>query len=365
MLKNQKIIPAQLEICFSEKCNLDCDYCFVTKTSPYILTITKLKKAVDIFLSMSQTEKTVTFNTSEPFLHPELFIESINYIFKKADELKVKLKIVVTTNGIFFDSRMQQFVASLDERFTLNLSLDGERDSHDAHRKIVGGGSSFEKGMINFEKFAEKENVRVISTIAPDVAKYVGRNINFIFGKKFNKIDIFPQLFKLWSEDNLKELAVEMTKLINRVNLDKGNRDLRLLNRLWGATDYASILLGSDGKFYLFEWVLSLKYEKRTPYLIGDVNKINLEKRQALFGLLFEIVKQKTNNKCATCEQCSFCSNPIPLYLWCLDNKQDFGVYFENFCKLARVMIKLSEKLKNKNKLDLKKWKQAVDLLEK
>lgn len=359
MSKKRISLPTQMEICFGEKCNLDCDYCFVNKTSQHVLSLKKIKKAVDIFLNMSKTAKTITFNSSEPFLYPELFVETVKYIFGQADKLKFEVRIVATSNGVLLNDEMRKFINGLDKRFTLNLSLDGERDCHDAHRKLNSKTekSSFDRAIGNFEKFSRKDNVRIITTIAPDMSSRVRENMNFIFEKKFKNIDIFPQLLTIWKADELGKFQSEMAEFIDNYNSIDSKMDVRLLNRLWGATDYAGILLGSDGKFYMFEWVLPLEYSKRSAYVIGDTEKgVSLAKRQALLETLFDMVKKSNNGKCSKCVNNSFCSNPIPLYLWCLHSGKNFEAYFENFCQLAGIVISLSEKLKNKNDLDLIRW---------
>lgn len=361
----QILRPSQMDICFSEKCNLNCSYCFVNKTSTDVLDLKTVKKAINTFYLLPNNDKTITFTTSEPFLYPDMFMGAVNYIFLEAKKRKINIRVVATTNGVLFNKKMQDFVATLDNRFTLNFSLDGDKRSHDAYRKFKGQShdSIFEKAMCNFDQFLERRNVRVIATITPKNAKQVGNNAQFIVKKKFKNIDIFPQMFVVWPEKDLGALKSGLNKLVNDFNDGKINGNLRLLNRLWGSTHYAKILLGSDGKFYLFEWVLPLKHEQRKVYIIGEAGKINMQKRQALFELLFEKIENKTKHKCVLCKNKFFCSNPLPLYLWCIHNNKDFAVYFENFCQVAKTMIDASKKIKHKNKLDSDKWKKNTSLL--
>jgi len=354
----QILRPCQMDICFSEKCNLNCEYCFVNKTSADVLDLKTVKKAVDAFYNLPNKNKTITFTTSEPFLYPEMFMGAVRYIFAKADEKNINIGVVATTNGVLFDKKMQNFVVGLDNRFTLNFSLDGDKKSHDLHRKfrVKSKLSTFEKAMRNFNHFLKRKNVRIIMTVTPETVEHIRDNVRFIAKKNFRNIDVFPQVFALWPQKNLISLKSGLNKLVDDFNSGKIKGDLRLLNRLWGATHYAKILLGSDGKFYLFEWVLPLKYEQRKAYIIGGAGKIDMQKRQALFKLLFENIEEKTKHKCKSCENKSFCSNPLPLYLWCVYKKKDFGRYFKNFCRIAEIMIAASKKIKNKNKLDSGKW---------
>jgi len=360
----QILKPSQMDICFSEKCNLNCRYCFVNKTSTDVLNLKTVKKAIDTFYVLPNKDKTITFTTSEPFLYPDMFIGAVRHIFARADEKNINIRVVATTNGVLLNKKMRDFVASLDNRFTLNFSLDGDKKSHDLHRKFRGNShdSSFEKAVQNFGQLLKRKNVRVITTVTPETAEYVRNNAQFIAGKKFINMDIFPQMFTIWPEKKLATLRKGLDRLVDDFNSGKIKGNLRLLNRLWGATHYAKILLGSDGKTYLFEWVLPLKYAQRKAYIIGDAGKINMQKRQALFELLFDAIEKKTNNKCRTCTRQSFCSNPLPLYLWSIYNKKDFAVYFKNFCQMAKIMVDASKKIKHKNKLDSDKWEKNASM---
>jgi len=353
-----------MDISFSEKCNLDCDYCFVDKTSPYVLDFPTVRKAVDAFFDLEGKRKTITFTTSEPFLYPELFRDSVTYIFRSAEERGIDIHIIATTNGSRFDAAMREFVLSLDpKRFTLNFSLDGTEKSHDAHRKFRGGkraGSTFDAAIANFSAYPRRDLVRVIMTIAPSEAGFLKENVDFIMSQGFGNIDIFPQMFVIWSDADRHTFEDGLKDVVESFNSGKwSERNLRLLNRLWGDTHYAKILLGSDGKFYLFEWVLPLAYDDRHPYEIGDPENLSVGKRNALFAFLFEKTARKNGGKCSSCGFRPFCADPIPLYLWATHRRKDFDPHFENFCLMAGIMIRNSADVERKNVLDVEKWGKA------
>lgn len=358
MKVDTKKIPSQLDICFSEKCNLDCDYCFVNKTCSESLNFEEVKRGIDAFFLLEGKDKTVTFTTSEPFIYPQLFKRTINYILKEAKKKDLNISIIATTNGVLFNSEMRKFISLLDsEIFTLNFSLDGMSKSHDAHRKTKRGEPSFAKAMKNMKEYSLKHLVRVITTVTPSEISSLERNIEYIFSLGFRNIDIFPQMFTIWNDDCLRKLKNGLSEIAKRAN--KGefkDNNIRLLNRLWGDTYYGKILLGSDANFYLSECLLPLKYTNRTPYIIGKNDNLNLTKRNAIFDLIFARIRNKHNNKCALCRYQKFCADPIPLYLWSMHEGKDFKLYFSNFCKISEIMIESSAMMKNKNVLDKKQW---------
>lgn len=353
--------PSQMDICFSEKCNLNCKYCFVKKTSPAKISFSSAKKAVDIFLKFPPQSKTITFTTGEPFLYPKLFQKIVDYILKEAKEKKIDLRLITTTNGTLLNKRIIKFLRErMANNFILNISLDGKQKTNDAYRQFYSLEKSvFASSWENF-KILSKENinVRVISTITPDCVGQIKENIEFLLGSGFKKIDLFPQMFTFWSDKALSELSEGIHWAVNFFNKNyKNGYDLRLLNRLWGKSHYAKILFASDSQFYLYEWVLPLLYKSRKKYIIGNLREgISLAKRQALFNMLNKKIIKKNNGKCLLCKYQNFCANPIPLYMWSIYHGKNFGKYFDNFCKIAKIFIDFSEKLKNKSETDKEKF---------
>jgi len=357
------LYPCQMDITFTENCNQNCDYCWVNKSNPKVLDFNSIKKGIDIFLNFPVKEQTITFTTTEPLIIPLIYSKTINYILQQTRVSKKEINIVTTTNGINLNKEMRDFIIKkieIYDRFRLNISIDGKQKSHDAHRKLrrSTGKSAFKLSWNNF-CFLPKENVRVIFTVTPSETTFFKENIDFILKNGFKKIDIFPQMFTLWGRCELKNLQEELTSLVRYINEDLDcSYDLRLLNRLCGSSNYNKLLLGCDGNFYLFEWILAIPYSERKGYIIGNPREgIDLEKRLVLFSQLFEKTIKATGKKCLKCNYKNLCSFPLPLFLWCHYNKKDFGIYFKNFCKIAKIFINLSKEIKNeiRNELDTKK----------
>ncbi|MCK4521735.1 MAG: radical SAM protein [Nanoarchaeota archaeon] len=357
-----KEYPCQMDICFSERCVMNCDYCFVDKSNFALLDLPTIKKAVDLFFSFPIDFHTITLTTTESLTYPELTKGTLRYIFDEADSKNVKVKVILTTNGIFLNKSMRDFLESLDNRFQLNISWDGRPSSHDAHRKMRGdyNDKTIKSSNIAFKKFfslEDKNRPRVIFTVTPSEVKNLVENIDFIIDHGFKKIDIFPQMLQIWGDKDLRKLEEIMKKVINKINSLEGY-DLRLLNRLWGTSHYNKLLLGSDGKFYLFEMVLVVNHKERQHYLIGDPYKgIDFKKRIKMFEELFSFAEISGEGRCNNCSATPLCFVPLPLLIWCKTKEEDFKKYLDNFCKIARIFVKLAESTNDniKNELDRKK----------
>jgi sulfatase maturation enzyme AslB (radical SAM superfamily) len=348
--------PDQMEICFSEDCNLACSYCFVKKTSPAMLSIPDVQRAVDIFFGYPSKRKTITFTTAETFLDYRLFEQSLCYIVRESEKLGLNLWIVATTNGTLMNDEMidslKQF---LNEKFVLNISIDGNQRSTDRHRifKSSSKESVYNAAWPHFKKLPP-ERVRVILTVTPGEISHLWENMKFLLDNGLKAFDIFPQIFTFWPEIRLEELSKQLDFVADWFNNHPAEGyDLRLLNRLWGKADYEKILLGSDANFYLCEWILPIPHEDRKEYIIGDVkNGVILKKRQYLLKKLFYIFNKASDGNCVECPRNLFCACPFPIYIWSRFYQKDFSKYYLNFCKMSRVMVTASKKIRYKNERD-------------
>ena len=343
--------PTQLDIVFTEKCNQQCDYCWVDKSSPKILDFSSIKRAINIFLGFPIKEQTITFTTTEPLIFPDLYKKTVDYILSQARNKEI-IHLATTTNGLKLCGTVRDFIIdklNKYKNFKLNISIDGMQKSHDAHRKLKGNRdiSSFSLSWQNFLSLPRSNNLRVIFTITPSEVNLFRENIDFLLKNDFRNIDIFPQVFTLWPRTTLNKLKKEFKSLINYLNNQtiKYYCNLRLLNRLWGTSHYAKLLFGSDAKFYLFEWILFLPYPKRKRCIIGDTKKLNLKKRLMIFSELFNKFIYAVNGECLRCDYRNFCAFPLPLFLKFNHNKYDFLKYFKNFCLIAKLFVGFSKEV--------------------
>jgi len=357
--------PCQMEIAYTEKCNQVCDYCWVNKSSAKILDFKSIQRAIDIFLDFPLERQTITFTTSEPLIYPDLYQKVVDYVLSKDSGKRITM--ITTTNGMLLTGRVRDFILErLNDRFILNISLDGKQKSYDAHRRIKGvpERSAFQDSWKNFAELP-RDKARVIFTITPSEINCFRDNMNFILEEGFRKIDLFAQMFTFWPVLALRKLKEGLSRLIKYLDQNSGfGYDIRLLNRLWGSSDYAKMLLASDGRFYLFEWVLALPVSMRARYAIGGPKGgVDLAKRAALFDNLLSESGNKHRNLCAKCGHGGVCSWPLPIFLWSKYKKKNHFRYLRNFCLLAGIFIEASSRIKHSfnNELDALRLSRGVN----
>ena len=352
-------LPTQLEIQITEKCGLNCDYCFVNKSCEQDLSTEKIKKALNHFFSLDIDKSTITFTTGEPYANSGVFFDTLKELLSKRNKID---RIVSTTNGIFITNDIINKINDTDEIFTQNLSIDGKAASTDNHRKFINGDKSvFEKVWPRFKSIT-RNNRRIIYTITPDNASKLVENITFFLDEGFYNIDIFPQMLVVWEKDSLEMLYMQLKQIPNLLNIYP-NSNLRLLNRLWGRSHLNKLLLASDGNFYVFEFVLSLPYPKRKFFNVGNyLDGIDLHKRVFIFSQWIELFYSEKKFPCEKCSYHKICF-PLPLFLYQQFTNKLSENYFKSFCLLAKMMIDAATSINNinKNKIDIVK----LDILEK
>jgi sulfatase maturation enzyme AslB (radical SAM superfamily) len=96
----------KLLIILSQRCNLNCSYCFAQNSrSNSIISIDHVKTSIEYILERNNgSQKTFTFiGGGEPLVTWDLLKESIQYIESRAKDLNVQYQIRIVTNATLLD----------------------------------------------------------------------------------------------------------------------------------------------------------------------------------------------------------------------------------------------------------------------
>ena len=140
----------------TQQCNLRCRYCsysglYNNRThSSERMDFTLAKKAIDFYIERSrEAEKLcLSFYGGEPLLEYSLIQKCVFYILEKKGEQPITF--VITTNGTLLTKEKFEFFVK--NKFSIMVSLDGEKESHDVNRRFVSGTGSFDIIMENLEQ---------------------------------------------------------------------------------------------------------------------------------------------------------------------------------------------------------------------
>lgn len=152
-----------LMIMLSSGCNLNCSYCFEKNKKDFKIqyqTMEYISAILKNNIAQSTDFVDITFTGGEPLLAPTEMIQITNTIKSLCNELKVPVYFSVITNGILFDEEILNFFN--ENCFSIQITFDGNRESHDHTRYFNDYSGSFDIIMKNLSIIYSKyDNIRV------------------------------------------------------------------------------------------------------------------------------------------------------------------------------------------------------------
>lgn len=154
--KENIILPYQLSIETTNRCQLKCKHCYNKSGLPRKneLTIDRWIEILSEYKNLGGTS--VMLTGGEIFLKDEVE-KLIEYVAKNF------FRIVVLTNGYTLTDKMLELLVKYKDKLTVQISLDGMEQNHDENRGVTG---AFEKTIQNISQLVNKGlNVGIACTL--------------------------------------------------------------------------------------------------------------------------------------------------------------------------------------------------------
>lgn len=137
----------------TNKCNLTCTYCYEfgedrltspTRELPQLMSTETACASIDFLLKSSKDRPvvTVTFFGGETLLNWPAIRAAVEYAEEQGRLHKKRVHFALTTNATLLDEAAIAFLVA--HRFGVTISVDGDRQEQDRHRKFKSGKGSFE-----------------------------------------------------------------------------------------------------------------------------------------------------------------------------------------------------------------------------
>ena len=342
------LYPNSLNIFITEDCNLNCKYCFVDKTyKKSQLTLSALKKAIDLLFLFPNKTKTIAFNGGEPLLEYALLKKTCIYIKNKAEQENIKMNLATMTNGTLISKKQCQFFEK--NKIIVKVSMDGNKKTHDKNRffKKNPSDSSFQAIVDNLNNFKDKSRIAASLVFTPKTVNNLFKNIKFLQKKGFGYIEFYPDIFAFWTKNQLNKFKEQFKKITDYYILLFVQKKFKLIfkNSLLDAiinereivgnsSNCQKIHLATDGNFYFCDKVFSLPKEKRKKYIIGNIKKgINNNRRLELLDYFQKKIKKLPEQQ----NNCCFC--PIGHYIYFSFQNQNLKEVFYNFHLVNKIYL--------------------------
>ena len=371
-LVGEKVELQNLCLVLSQDCNMRCIYCYenggsFNKTRK-IMDCSTIKKIVDWWISKIPQEISlvrVEFYGGEPLLNISGFMYAIEYINEKMKQLNKKVRYFVITNGTLINGEILEVLKI--NKVTVTLSIDGDRESQNVNRRLLGNQDSYDIVIQNLHRLLDL-NVRVLAriTMTQGNVKRLFNSVVSLWEAGIDEVDCFAVLTNSEKlrirEDDLIELrkTCEMIqkKMVDNLITKKekffGNY-LRIIGSLYdnwdkfypmcGYYSYKKIYCTPDEELYNCEKLIGFNSE-----CLGTVDEIEC------IQLKERITSHTYSKKCAECVMRRVCGG------YCYADAKQYGNYLGVLCEIQKIQFENAFKIYvTMMEMDSNFWKNFFD----
>lgn len=313
------------DVFLTEDCNHRCDYCFVKgKNSFHSMDEALARRAVDFMIEASKDTQRIgmLFFGGEPLLKFEVLQAMVAHARRRQEETGKEFGFDMTTNGTLLNEERARWLAQHQIKYL--LSIDGIREVHDRHRKMLGGGSSYEAVMSQMrmlKRYQPWMGTRL--TVHPDVADGLSENVRQLYRQGINQFIIGPATGLDWSAERLAVYEREMCRVADFYREAKANKwPFRMTlfeqdmdcaegkyKNVWGCgAGRGRVCISARGELYGCAKILGVD-GLRDTHKIGDVwnGAYRLRPRRDLLNL-----HPSARPRCVQCEHADDCTGGCP-----------------------------------------------------
>lgn len=298
------MFPSSLAVYLTNHCNLACRYCHVAvrRDRPTTLDFGTLRLALDCFLDRAKgPDRKISFLGGEPLLRFPLVRQAVEYIRIARKEC---LPLRLFTNGTCVTRERLEFLRR--QGVEVVLSLDGDRTATDRQRIFAGSSANSVFDAVLSRMGGEvPPGVGVSLVFSPETARFLVRNVDFLYRLGFRKIGFSPDVCSYWSQAEAERLrkALEGLRLYYRAILQSGAPPLELSNIYEALRAEAgrpidpvsgcpNLVLAADGRFHACDRLLALPWERMAPRSVGSASEgVDLEARRAFLDRALALVR--------------------------------------------------------------------------
>ena len=166
--------------------------------------------AVDFLLKNSNSSSVlISFMGGEPLLNLDLIKSIVSYCKSKTDR---KFFFSVTTNGTLLNPETSRFL--LDNHISTQISIDGDRNSHDMMRYFPNGEGSYDVLLKNTSYLRNIKYLTARATLSPGNLDYI-KVFDHLYSMGFVDIPISPARNLLKSDTDIKLEYMHFQKYVD------------------------------------------------------------------------------------------------------------------------------------------------------
>lgn len=333
----------------TDKCNLNCKYCYEGEKGCNELSFDDIKLVLDREVKSGSKKCYITFFGGEPLLKKDLIYEVVNYTKELEKDNDIEFSYGITTNGTLVDRTFINFVKKYD--FFVGYSLDGKEFTQDKNRVTYSGDGTFDIVSDNARELIKAiDKLVAMPVITKNNYKEMVENARYLFDMGFRYVNCAFDYTADWTDEDIELLKIEYKKLAELYyEKTKNNNDFYLLpfedkmnthikeqscaEKCQLAVKHVNV--GSNGKIYP-----CMQYVWKSEYEIGDIysgiDEIKLKRlRQQYTSCGSEVCRDCDLNK--RCKHSCGCLN--------ITTTGDMCTTSALVCETERMFIDISDRL--------------------
>lgn len=214
----------------SERCSLNCTYCYQFNKTGMRMNFDIAKKFIDELLAdkygyinrFNSPAIIIEFIGGEPLLEIKLTRKIYEYFLDRCYELDHPWfsmhRLSICSNGLqYFDEDVQSFFKDYSQNISFNISIDGNKELHDACRIQPNGEGSYDIDMLalnHFNKnFTPERNSKM--TLAPQNMKYLFDSVVSFINNGMTCINLNCIFEEGWDQETALLEYHQLKKLAN------------------------------------------------------------------------------------------------------------------------------------------------------
>lgn len=212
----------------TEACSLNCTYCYQFNKSPMRMRLDTAKTFIDKLLNdeygyinrYNSPAIIIEFIGGEPLLEINLTRKIYEYFldqcYAKNHPWFTMHRLSICSNGLqYFDPAVQKFFKDYSQQISFNISIDGNKELHDACRIQPTGEGSYDVAMTalnHYNRVYSKERNSKM-TLAPSNIKYLFESVVDFINHGMTNINLNCVFEEGWTVDTAKTEYEQLKKL--------------------------------------------------------------------------------------------------------------------------------------------------------
>lgn len=327
----------------TESCNLACTYCYqCDKNNTRYMSKEVAKTAVENMFNKTKMKKYLNedlhkcvileFIGGEPFLNVDVMdfvVDYFRYLAHKNNSVWANNYMInVTTNGTLnHTEKVKKFIEKNKERLSVSITIDGNKELHDACRVFHDGTGSYDVVYRNVKEAIELFGLNATKvTFAPENIDKINTAIPHLFSIGLTNINANCVFEDVWKPEHSQIFYKELLQLADYMLENKiyktgycsifdetiGQPIPETENKNWCGGDGQMLAIGTDGTIYpcIRYMKYSLSNKNRKEIVIGNVNDGLIDKKEnPLFEEMCGITRRsQSTDECFYCPVGSGCS---------------------------------------------------------